>query len=222
MENLPMNILDISVVVVLFLGAIIGLALGFVRSGLFILSWLGSAVVTIFTFPHLRPYARQYIEHDFFADLATGVAVFIATLIVLFLVSSVVGGWVRNSRLNALDRSLGMLAGIATAALLISGGYIITENIWPPEKQPNWIKDAKSLPLIRTGGRSLNEILPEDFKAMGAEATDNVSAKTRELIEKEAYEKLVRPTNRNSNVPDRNGYDKKERRGIENLLYKTQ
>jgi len=222
MENLPMNILDISVVVVLFLGAIIGLALGFVRGGLFVLSWLGSAVVTIFAFPHLRPHARQYIEHDFFADLATGVAVFIATLIVLFLVSSVVGGWVKKSRLNALDRSLGMLAGIATAALLISGGYIIAENIWPPEKQPNWIKDAKSLPLIRTSVRSLNEILPEDFKAMGTEATDNVSAKTRELIEKEAYEKLVRPTNRNSNVPDRNGYDKKERRGIENLLDKTQ
>tara|TARA_B100000315_G_scaffold249408_1_gene280575 strand:+ start:4678 stop:5346 length:669 start_codon:yes stop_codon:yes gene_type:complete len=222
MENLPMNILDIGVIVVLILGAIIGLALGFVRGGLFVLSWLGSAVVTIFVFPHLRPYARQYIEHEFFADLAAGIAVFIATLIVLFLVSSVVGGWVRNSRLNALDRSLGMLAGIATAALLIAGSYIIAENIWPPEKQPSWIKDAKSLPLIRTGARSLNKLLPEDFKVMGAEAADNVSAKTRELIEKEAYEKLVRPTNRNSSVPDRSGYDKKERRGIENLLDRTQ
>jgi len=217
-----MNILDIGVIVFLILGAILGLALGFVRGGLFVLSWLGSAIVTIFAFPHLRPYARQYIEHDFFADLAAGIAVFIATLIVLFLVSSVVGGWVRNSRLNALDRSLGMLAGIATAALLISGGYIIAENIWPPEKQPSWITDAKSLPLIRTGARSLNEILPEDFKVMGAEAADNVSARTRELIEKEAYEGLVRPSNRNSNVPDRSGYDKKERRGIENLLDKTQ
>ena len=98
MENLPINILDIGVIVLLVLGAIIGLALGFVRGGLFVLSWLGSAIVTIFAFPVIRPYARQYIENEFFADLAGGVLVFIATLVVLFLLSSVIGGWVRNSR----------------------------------------------------------------------------------------------------------------------------
>ena len=65
MENLPINILDIGVIVLLVLGAIIGLALGFVRGGLFVLSWLGSAIVTIFAFPVIRPYARQYIENEF-------------------------------------------------------------------------------------------------------------------------------------------------------------
>lgn len=222
MENLPINILDIGVIVLLVLGAIIGLALGFVRGGLFVLSWLGSAIVTIFAFPVIRPYARQYIENEFFADLAGGVLVFIATLVVLFLLSSVIGGWVRNSRLNALDRSLGMLAGIATAGILLAGGYIIAENIWPPEKQPTWMVEAKSISLIRTGTRALNDILPEDFKIMGADAAENMSAKTRELIEKEAYERLVRPTTKNSGVGDRSGYDKKERRGIENLLDRTQ
>ncbi len=222
MENLPMNILDIGVIVLFALGAIIGLMLGFVRGGLFIMSWLGSAIATIFAFPHVRPFARQYIENEFFADLAAGIAVFIATLIVLFLLSSVIGGWVRNSRLNALDRSLGMVAGIATSAILLAGGYIIAENIWPPKKQPNWMVEAKSLPLIRTGARALNNVLPDDFKVMGAEAAENASAKTRKLIEKEAYDRLVRPTTKNSDVQDRSGYDKKERRGIENLLDRTQ
>jgi len=222
MENLPMNILDIGVIVLFALGAIIGLMLGFVRGGLFVVSWVGSAIATIIAFPQVRPYARQYIENEFFADLAGGIAVFIATLIVLFLLSSVIGGWVRNSRLNALDRSLGMVAGLATAAILIAGGYIIAENIWPPKKQPVWMVEAKSLPLIRSGARALNDVLPEDFKVMGAEAADNVSAKTRKLLEKEAYERLVRPTTKDSNVQDRSGYDNKERRGIENLLDRTQ
>ncbi len=221
MENLPMNILDIGVIVLFVLGAIIGLMLGFVRGGLFVVSWLGSAISTIIAFPFIRPYARQYIENEFFADLAGGIAVFIVTLIVLFLLSSVVGGWVRNSRLNALDRSLGMVAGIATAALLLAGGYIIAENIWPPKKQPNWMVEAKTLPLIRTGARALNDVLPEDFKVMGAEAAKNVSTKTRKLIEKETYERLVRPTTKKSDVQDRSGYDSKERRGIENLLDRT-
>ena len=43
MENLPINGLDIGVVAVLFVGALVGLAVGFVRGGLFVLSWLGAA-----------------------------------------------------------------------------------------------------------------------------------------------------------------------------------
>lgn len=217
-----MNILDIGVIVLIALSAIIGLMLGFVRGGLFVMSWLGSAISTIVTFPFIRPIARRYIENEFFADLAGGIAVFVVTLIVLFLLSSVIGGWVRNSRLNALDRSLGMLAGIATAGLLLAGSYIIAENIWPPKKQPIWMVEAKSIALIRTGARALNNVLPEDFKVMGADAADSLTAKTRKAIKDEAYERLVRPTNRNSDVQDRSGYDKKERRGIENLLDRTQ
>ena len=222
MENLPMNILDIGVIALFALGAIIGLILGFVRGGLFILSWLGSAISTIIAFPHVRPYARQYIENEFFADLAAGIAVFIITLIILFLLSSVIGGWVRNSRLNALDRSLGMVAGIATAALLVAGGYIIAENIWPPKKQPSWMTEAKTLPLIRTGASALNDVLPDDFKVMATEAADKVGAKAQEIGKKEAFEQFVRPKIKNSDVQDRSGYDKKVRGGMEKLLDQTQ
>ena len=122
MEHLPMNTLDIGVIIFLILSGITGLILGFVRSGLFVLSWLSSAITAILAFPHVSPYARQYIESEFFADLLGGIAVFITTLILLFLLSSVIGGWVHNSRLNALDRSLGMVSGIATASILLTGG----------------------------------------------------------------------------------------------------
>jgi membrane protein required for colicin V production len=222
MENLPMNILDIGVIALVIVSAIVGLILGFVRGGLFVVSWLGSAISTIIAFPYVRPYARQYIESDFFADLAGGIAVFIATLIILFLLSSVIGGWVRNSRLNALDRSLGMLAGIATAGILLAGAYIIAENIWPPKKQPSWMVEAKSLPLIRNGARALNDVLPDDFKVKATEALESGTAKTRELLEKESYEQFVRPKTKNSDVQDRDGYGKKVRGGMENLLDRTQ
>ena len=131
-----MNILDIGVIAMFALGALFGLLLGFVRGGLFILSWLGAGIATIFGFSYAQPYGRRFIENEFFADLAAGGAVFLVTLIVLFLLSSFIGGWVRRSRLNALDRSLGMLAGLATAALLITGGYVIAENMWKDSQIP--------------------------------------------------------------------------------------
>ena len=222
MANIPMNILDIGVILLLFLSAITGLILGFVRGGLFVISWLGSAVITFFTFPYMKPYTRQYIEHDFFADLAAALIIFIITLILLFLLSSVIGSWVRNSRLNALDRSLGMLAGIITSTILLAGSYIVAEKIWPPNKQPLWMLEAKALPLIRRGADAMHKLLPNNFEPKARKAFRAKTSTARKLIEKKAYERLINPNNRKSNAQDRDGYDKKERRGIENLLDKTQ
>ena len=100
MEILPINSLDISVSIFLLISALTGLILGFIRGGLFIISWLGSAVSVLLIFPHIKPYARQYIENNFVADLSSGIVIFLVTLVILFLLSSVIGSWVRNSRLN--------------------------------------------------------------------------------------------------------------------------
>ena len=217
-----MNIVDIGVIILLAVGSLTGLILGFVRGGLFIVSWLGAAIATFMLFPYLKPYSRQYIEHDFFADVTAGLIIFIITLIILFLISSIIGGWVRNSRLNALDRSLGMLTGIIISGVIMAGSYILIEKIWPPNKQPIWMVNARVLPLIRSGAEALNRLLPKNFQSNATNLMQSKTARTRKLIEKKAYERLLRPNNKETNIRDRSGYDKKERRGIENLLDRTQ
>ena len=221
-ENFSMNIVDIGVIILLAVSSLTGLILGFVRGGLFVISWLGAAIATFILFPYAKPYSRQYVEHDFFADVTAGLIIFIITLIILFLLSSIIGGWVRNSRLNALDRSLGMLTGIIISSIILTGSYILIEKIWPPKKQPIWMVKAKVLPLIRNGAQALNELLPKNFQIEATKLMRSKTAGTRKLIEKEAYERLLRPNNKQTNVRDRSGYDKKERRGIENLLDRTQ
>ena len=166
---------------------------------------------------HLRIKEQKFIENDFFADLAAGGAVFLITLILLFLLSSFIGGWVRKSRLNALDRSLGMLAGLATAALLITGGYVIAENMWT-DKPPVWMTKARTLPLIRTSAGLLNQLLPQTFKVEGLKSLDKITGETRENLEKKAYEELLNPRNKKSDIQDREGYDSKERKAMERLL----
>jgi len=140
----------------------------------------------------------------------------------LFLISSVVGGWVRNSRLNALDRSLGMLAGIITSSIIVTGGYILVERIWPLNKQPVWMLEAKAIPIVRTGAQALSSLLPKNLQIEATKVIRSKTSGTRKLIEREAYERFIRPNNKKLDTPDRSGYDKKERRGIENLLNRTQ
>jgi membrane protein required for colicin V production len=217
MENLPINGLDIGVIAVLFVGALIGLAVGFVRGGLFVLSWLGAAIATIFAFPVARPYARQYIDNELFADLAGGGALFIVTLVALFLISSLLGGWVRGSRLNALDRSLGMVSGLATMALILAVAYIAMEQVWPPSKQPEWVQNARSIPLIKSAAQSLNAVLPEDFKLMGKTAANDVSDKAKDL---ERFQKLVHPATGGTGT-QQPGYGKRARRDLDRIIQNT-
>jgi uncharacterized membrane protein required for colicin V production len=222
LEQIPINILDLGIIVFLFIGAIIGLILGFVRGGLFVVSWLGSAVTTMLTFDEIRPTAKKYIENPLIADLACGFGVFIITLIILFLASSLISSWVRNSRLNALDRSLGMIAGIFTTGLILVLSFNISGVFWPTsEKQPIWITESRSLILLQKGSDALNKLLPYNFQMLTSRTITDGTSKTKRLLEKKAFDLLVQPNDKNLNVQDRDGYNKKERKGIENLLNKT-
>jgi membrane protein required for colicin V production len=210
---------DIGVACTLFLGALIGLAVGFVRGGLFVISWIGAGIVTLAGFSTVRPYARAHIDNPYLADFAGGAILFILTLIVFFLVSSVIGSWVRNSRLNALDRSLGMVAGLLTAALALAAAYMGMEQIWKPEDQPKWIKEARSAPLVRTSAYMLNDALPADFKVLSRQASERVTQESRDLLDrKKAFDKLMQPIAKAPAGSDRDGYDDKERRSLERLI----
>ena len=215
MDSLPVNILDLAVIVTVLLGALVGLALGFVKSGLFVLSWVGAIIVTIRYFPVARPYGHQYIETPWLADVAAGGALFLVALTIFFLISSIIGGWVRDSRLNALDRSLGMLAGIATGALLICSLYIVGDSMWKEDDQPIWVLEARSLPLIKAGAEPLRSLVPGEAAGSARETHD----KARKVIETEKMLRdMIAPTPKGGDKTRSSGYGDKERRDMERLI----
>lgn len=218
MDSLPVNILDLGVIALMLIGALIGLALGFVRGGLFVLSWIGAGVATLFGFPEARPLARNYIETVWIADLSTGVVIFLVTLVILFLISSAIGGWVRGSRLNSLDRSLGLLAGLATAALILMGASILADTLLPKDQRPAWANQARSLPLIESGAEMLKTVVPEKLELFRKSAGE-ASQRTKDAIQlKRTFDRLVQPAPAESASEDRPGYDSKERRALERTI----
>lgn len=213
------NPLDIAIIVAFLLGGLIGLAFGFIRGGLFVVSWVGSGLATIFGFPLVRPYVRQLIETDWIADLTAGVGLFLIVLVVLFLISSLIGSWVRASRLNALDRSLGMLAGLLTTALIITGSFLVAEPLLPTDNQPDWLKESRSLVLIRASAKLLSAVIPEDALLIGTEKAGDAAEKAREIIDLDkTYRRLVGPETKKPGAPERRGYDSKERRALDRLI----
>ena len=213
------NMLDIMLGATVFIGAIFGFFLGFIRSGLFVASWAGAGFTTLYGLPVIRPFAREYVSEVFYADLLAGFSLFIAALILFFLASSIIASWIRNSRLNALDRSLGLLAGLSTSIVVLSLSVLVMDKLLKNKNYPPFIKTSKSVPAIRIFSHMLNEKLP---KQIGEWLDPNLARdqieKTRKNVENKVFDRLINPEDQSINIEQRQGYGIKERKALEKAI----
>jgi len=147
------NGLDLVVFGIILIAALLGLAVGFVRGVLYVISWIGAAAMAIYGFPYVRPFVREQISNPTIADVVGAAGLFIAAMAAFFLISALLTRWVRGSHLNALDRSLGFVAAAGTAVFLLCAVYIPYRAFVPEGDQPEWVREARVIPLIELGSR---------------------------------------------------------------------
>ena len=149
-----------------------------------------------------------------------GAILFVVTLVVLFLVSSLLGGWVRNSRLNALDRSLGMVTGLVLGAVVVCFGFVVMARLMElpnnPANRPDWIRTAKSTPIVEWGANQLISLLPREWRdkeVSRAPGRDNSARQTQKTAER-----LAVPKARGAAAKTKSGYSNTERREMDRLM----
>jgi membrane protein required for colicin V production len=108
--------------------------------------------------------ARQQFADQTLADTVALVAVFVVVLILLSLVAGAVAGAVRDSVLGGLDRTLGLLFGLARGAVLVCAAYIlvglaIAVDQWPPP-----VLNARSLPFVYRGADWIVAHVPTEYR----------------------------------------------------------
>jgi membrane protein required for colicin V production len=223
MDSLPVNIVDICVGVVLLLSALLAYARGFVHEVLSVGGWIGAIFATIYGYPYLRPYAHELISIEIAADLTVGIGLFVVTLMVLSLLTRAIAKGVQASALNALDRSLGFLFGVARGAVLICLVYIGVEWMLPPDEQPEWMTTARAMPLIREGAAFVITLVPEDAREQSAETAGEAAEQTRKLLEtQKTLHDMLNVEPKGTDAAPTNGYDKRTRSGIERLIDNSQ
>ena len=218
MDSLPVNVTDIGVGVVLLVSALLAYARGFVHEVLAVGGWIGAIFATIYGFPYVKPFARDLIDLQWVADLSAGTVVFIVSLVVLSIITRAISNRVQASMLNALDRSLGFLFGIARGAVLVSLAYVGVELVQPVSEQPPWLRSARSMPVIEAGARLLRSLIPDDDVA-----ANNAREKAQRILDTEkAMRQMLsaRPKGRDTGAPG--GYGPHERRDMERLIDSSQ
>lgn len=168
-----MNALDIAIIAVIALSALFAFARGFVREALSIVAWVGAALITLYGFNHTYGIVVRFVTTPLLADLIAGAGLFVVSLIVLTILTAYVARFVHSSALSPIDRTLGLIFGLARGVILVSLAYLVVDVSLPQNDQPGWIKEAKSERFLARGADILRNALPESLQVRSAVAADD-------------------------------------------------
>ena len=154
--------LDLGLIVVVLISALLSMLRGFTREVLAIGSWAAAAAAAYYFHPLVLPFAKQYIQKDSVALAAAAGAVFFVTLIIVSIITVRLSDAILDSKIGALDRSLGFLFGAGRGLLLCVVAFVFFNWLVPDKSQPEWIKTARTKPLLQATGEQLMAMLPDD------------------------------------------------------------
>lgn len=154
--------LDLGLTVVILISALLAMLRGFTREVLAIASWGAAAAAAVYFYPLVLPYVKPYIQKDVLAMAVAAAAVFFVTLILVSIITIRLSDAILDSKVGALDRSLGFVFGAARGLLLCVIAFVFFSWLVPTEKQPEWVKAAKMKPLLQSTGDQLTSLLPDD------------------------------------------------------------
>jgi membrane protein required for colicin V production len=159
---MPITLLDIILLVIMLVSALLAMVRGFMREVLSIASWVAAALLTVYAYPRLLPIAKQYVNHDALAAAAVIAGVFLGTLLIVSVITIKISDMILDSRVGALDRTLGFVFGLARGFLIVMVAFLFFDwLVQPPERQPEWVRNAKSRVVLQGTGEALKSMLPD-------------------------------------------------------------
>ena len=177
-----MNVVDVIVLAIVAFSGMMGFLRGMVREVLGLSAWIGAAFAAWWFFPKLQPLAHQVIANPDIADPVAFGATFLFVLIVLSLVARSLGMAVRRSALGGLDRTLGLVYGLARGAALMVFAYLMAGAVEPVDRWPDAVLEARLLPSIYQGAAWVAERLPESYRHIVTAPPAGRTATSAELL----------------------------------------
>jgi membrane protein required for colicin V production len=160
-----MTWVDLVVLGVMALSGLLACMRGLVREVLSIGAWFAAFVIASKLNPMGREIAARWIHDQQIAATASFVVILLVALVVLKLIARWISRLVSGVGLGGIDRTLGLVFGLARGALLVIIAYILAGMTTSIEHWPDPVKDARCLPYVYKGAVWIREnALPEEYR----------------------------------------------------------
>lgn len=226
-------IVDIVVGAVIIISALISFLRGFIRETLTILGVVGGILAAFFFGPDLAPTMREWlgagegagpeklfdiIPMEHVADVLAYGSIFIIVVIILSVVSHFTAGAAKAMGLGPVDRTLGVIFGIARGLVLLGLLYLPFHLLMDEDTKIDVFSGSRTHIFIEKTAEIMAGFLPdsEDVEKEIDKGEDKIKKK---LLEQE----LLRGDDDTEEVPKvpepkDTGYDDTEREKLEDLF----
>lgn len=162
---MSVELLDIILILLMLVSGLLAMVRGFSREVLSIGSWIVALIIAFIFHKSLAPFVGQYTasftSNEDIPLIVSGIIIFIIALILLSLITIKIADLIVDSRVGALDRTLGFIFGAARGFLLVTVITLFAEFLIS-EQVPGWVTNAKSKPMIDSVGQSIVNAIPDD------------------------------------------------------------
>ena len=206
---MPFQLLDLILFGIMLVSGLLALMRGFTREVLSLVAWAAAALATYIAVkqPALVDLVIPYLEKPILAQIAVGAVIFIVVLIVFSLVGVKISDRVVDSSAGAFDRTLGFIYGLGRGFVLITIAYLFYGWLVPFERQEDWVRNARSLPVIKQAAEVLLSFMPPDI----AETLSNTALMKNPGL----------PAAKSDSAQPESGYQNNETQGLDNLIQGT-
>jgi uncharacterized membrane protein required for colicin V production len=188
-------VFDLIVIILVLLSAGLGFLRGFCNEIFTIFGWIGAVLATILLTPVSREFLRTQIHNKILADLATASIIFIVTMVIFSVISHYATKSLQGSKLNAVDRTLGFAFGVLRGVLFIGLMFLLIAWIYAPDNRPDFVKGAKTRPILESAAHLVQFILPGD-------ATIEIDTKDTEGNKPDKLKEVMQPSKTDSDLKE--------------------
>lgn len=158
----PFTILDVALFFIVIISGLLAMTRGFLREFFSIVAWVAAVVAVVLLYFPLEPEAKKLITNDTVAKITLAATLFLGTLILVSILSYVITDKLLDSKIGALDRSLGFIFGAIRGFLLVVACYLLLLLFESDEKKHfAEITNARSIGLIKDSSDILLDALPD-------------------------------------------------------------
>jgi membrane protein required for colicin V production len=162
---MPFSVLDLVVIGIVLISALLAAVRGFTREVLAIVAWVVAAAAAWYLHPTALPIAQQYISSNTVALVAAIGGIFVVTLIIVSIITVQVSDLILDSRIGALDRTLGLFFGAARGFLICVIGWAFLGWLLQG-KEPEWAASSRTRPAMENTRDNIIAMLPENAEAL--------------------------------------------------------
>ena len=224
-------IIDIIALCILLISAIISFLRGFIREILTIIGVVGGIIAAFLFGSTLEPSIYSMILPENFEegdklfdmipyDLASTIISYGTLFIIVVIILSIISHYLSQSAseygLGAIDRTLGVIFGIARAILIIGLLYLPVHIFSSDEDRKEWFKDSQSIAYIEMTSNYISSYIPGfDKKEEAKENITKEALKKIDMLKDETKEKTKKEVEK-----EIEGYKEKKKKKMDDLFQK--